>query len=112
MKKANKIILCFGILALVAFGCTKSFEDTNVSPNSPVDMPTYALMTNVQKQLMDNMAVVELSRIITVMGDWAITASKSPVIPEWQNVESPITATEGNNPASTAPLAMTINHRA
>ncbi|HNY07634.1 MAG TPA: SusD/RagB family nutrient-binding outer membrane lipoprotein [Bacteroidales bacterium] len=55
MKKANKIILCFGILALIAFGCTKSFEDTNVSPNSPVDMPTYALMTNVQKQLMDNM---------------------------------------------------------
>ena len=52
--------------------------------------------------------VVRLSEMITVMFDLSFTASSNPVIPEWVNVESPITAIDGNNPASAAPFAIVI----
>ena len=53
--------------------------------------------------------VVRLSEIITVIFDLSLTASSSPVIPECVNVESPMTAIEGNNPASAAPLAIVMD---
>jgi hypothetical protein len=53
--------------------------------------------------------VVSLSEMITVIGLFSLTASSNPVIPEWVNVESPITATDGLNPASDAPLAIVID---
>lgn len=53
-------------------------------------------------------AVVALSRIITVRGVLSLTASSSPVMPEWVKVESPITDTAGRKPASAAPLAIVI----
>ena len=43
-----------------------------------------------------------------MIGVFSLTASNKPVIPEWVKVESPITATVGNNPASQAPLAIVI----
>ena len=41
-----------------------------------------------------------------VTAEFLFTASSSPVIPEWEKVESPITATLGINPASAAPTAI------
>ncbi len=55
MKTLNKILILFAIISFIVVGCTKDFEDTNINPNSPVDVPAYSLMTNAQKQLMDNM---------------------------------------------------------
>ena len=49
-----------------------------------------------------------LSDMITVILEFSFTASNSPVIPEWVNVESPITDTAGKSPASEAPLAMVM----
>src|ERR1035437_10491493 len=50
--------------------------------------------------------VVELSDIMIVTREFLTTASSNPVIPECVKVESPITAIDGNNPASDAPIAM------
>ncbi len=54
------------------------------------------------------MAVVPLSEMITVRGEQSFTASRSPVMPEWVKVESPITQRAGRSPASAAPLAMVM----
>jgi hypothetical protein len=43
------------------------------------------------------------------MGDSSFTASSKPVMPECVNVESPITHTAGNKPASAAPFAMVMD---
>ena len=51
-------------------------------------------------------AVVSLSRMMSVMSVSAATASISGVTPEWRNVLSPMTAITGLRPASAAPLAM------
>ena len=42
------------------------------------------------------------------MFEFSLTASSRPVMPEWVNVLSPITATAGNTPASAAPLAIVM----
>ena len=55
------------------------------------------------------MPVVRLSEMMTVMFDLSLTASSSPVIPEWVKVESPMTAIAGKSPASAAPFAMVID---
>ena len=55
MKTINKILILFAIISFIAVGCTKDFEETNISPNSPLKVPAFSLMTNAQKQLMDNM---------------------------------------------------------
>lgn len=36
-------------------GCTKDFDKTNKSPNSPESAPSFTLMTNAEKQIMDVM---------------------------------------------------------
>jgi len=53
-------------------------------------------------------AVVELSRMSTVMLASFSTAPRSGVIPEWAKVESPIVQSTGNAPAREAPCAMPI----
>ena len=50
--------------------------------------------------------VVRLSLISTTTFALAFTQSNKPVIPEWVNVLSPITAIAGCCPASAAPLAI------
>ena len=52
------------------------------------------------------MAVVALSRMMTVMSVFAVAALRSGVMPEWANVESPMTETAGWRPTSEAPRAM------
>ena len=39
---------------------------------------------------------------------FSFTQSNSPVIPEWVNVESPMTATAGKRPPSAAPFAIVM----
>jgi len=40
---------------MIFSGCTKNFEDLNTDPNNPKDVPTYSLMINAQKRLLDDM---------------------------------------------------------
>lgn len=55
MKQLSKIFIIFGFITFLSAGCTKDFDKTNISPNSPLTAPSYTLMTNVEKQIMDNM---------------------------------------------------------
>ncbi len=53
MKISNKKIIGFGfVLLFLVFGCTKNFEELNVNPNEPVEVPTSYLLTDGQKGLM------------------------------------------------------------
>lgn len=54
MKTIQKITVVFSLSLVILAGCTKDFEEINTNPNAPIDVPTYAFMTNAQKQLCDN----------------------------------------------------------
>lgn len=55
MKHISKVFIIFGFITFLSAGCTKDFDKTNISPNSPASAPSYTLMTNVEKQIMDVM---------------------------------------------------------
>ncbi|MCD4732187.1 MAG: SusD/RagB family nutrient-binding outer membrane lipoprotein, partial [Bacteroidales bacterium] len=53
IKISNKKIIGLGfVLLFLVFGCTKNFEELNVNPNEPVEVPTSYLLTDGQKGLM------------------------------------------------------------
>lgn len=54
MKTIKYIFLVFGAIVMLFPSCTKDFEETNKNPNSPEQVPSYTLMTNAQKRLMDD----------------------------------------------------------
>ncbi len=50
MKNIHKKLFAIGLLALFLFaGCTKDFEEMNISPNDPPEVPTAYLLTSAQK---------------------------------------------------------------
>ncbi|MDZ7742020.1 MAG: hypothetical protein U5Q03_09785 [Bacteroidota bacterium] len=50
MKKIHKKLFAIGLLALFLFaGCTKDFEEMNISPNDPPEVPTAYLLTSAEK---------------------------------------------------------------
>ena len=52
MKNIHKKLFAIGLLALFLFvGCTKDFEEMNISPNDPPEVPTAYLLTSAQKGL-------------------------------------------------------------
>lgn len=42
-----KIIILFSLALTLIFSCTKRFDDMNVNPNSPIDVPSQMLLANV-----------------------------------------------------------------
>lgn len=53
MKISNKKIIGFGfVLLFLVFGCTKDFDELNVNPNEPTEVPTSYLLTDAQKGMM------------------------------------------------------------
>lgn len=54
MKTVFKTSLVFSLFLFIIAGCTKDFEEINTDPNKPIEVPSYAFMTNAQKQLCDN----------------------------------------------------------
>lgn len=55
MKQLSKIFIIFGFITFLSAGCTKDFDKANISPNNPKDVTSYTLLTNAEKQIMDNM---------------------------------------------------------
>jgi hypothetical protein len=55
MKSAYKISVLLSLFIVLMVGCTKDFETINKDPNKASEVPTYAFLTNAQKQLNDNM---------------------------------------------------------
>lgn len=50
----NKFIKIFAVTAVFAFvSCTEDFDTINQSPNSPIDVTTFGLFNNANKQLTD-----------------------------------------------------------
>lgn len=50
----NILIKAFALASIFAFvSCSEDFESINTSPNSPIDVPTFGLFNNANKQLTD-----------------------------------------------------------
>ena len=78
------------------------------SGSTPIPRQIASRCPNAEDSCPPVMEIDSLSEMMIVIVDFSFTASSNPVIPECVKVESPITDTAGNNPASAAPLAIVI----
>lgn len=53
MKLYKKVFIPF-LSAMLVFTACEDFEELNTDPNAPVEVPTSALLTSAQKELVDN----------------------------------------------------------
>jgi hypothetical protein len=53
MKPIYRISVLLSLMVILIVGCTKNFEEVNIDPNNPKAVPTFAFLTNVEKQMCD-----------------------------------------------------------